>query len=138
MIVYLDSSVILSYLLKQNNALSPWGEWREVCVSQINQLEALRTFYRLRLEKLIDDQKLTELMQEYKKVTEQAQIIELDAGVLEYAEKPFPTILRALDAIHLASALCWQEDQKKELLFLTHDIQLGRAALASGLQAKGF
>lgn len=138
MIVYLDSSVILSHLLKQKNALNPWGEWKEVCVSQINQLEAFRTFYRLRMEKVIDDEKLTELIQKYRKVTEQAQIIQLDASVFENAERPFATPIKALDAIHLASALLWQEDQDKELVFVTHDIQLGRAALASGLKAKGF
>lgn len=138
MIVYLDSSVVLSYLLKQTNALKPWGEWTRVCLSQVNQLEAYRTFYRLRIMGLVDDERLAILFQEYRKVTEQAEIIEVNRAVLERAEKPFPTVIGSLDAIHLASALLWQESERKELVFLTHDAQLGRAAIASGLQAKGF
>lgn len=138
MIVYLDSSVVLSYLLKQPNALKTWGEWKSACLSQINQLEAFRTFHRLRMQQVIDDQKTTALVQEYRKITEQSEIIELNSAVLEYAERPFATVIGSLDAIHLASALLWQEDRQKDILFLTHDIQLGRAALSSGLRAKGF
>jgi hypothetical protein len=50
------------------------------------------------------------------------------------------TIYRSpLDAIHLATALLWQESGRARLQGLfTHDVELGRAARAVGLVAVGF
>src|SRR5678815_3702734 len=48
--------------------------------------------------------------------------------VLARASQPLPTPLGTLDAIHLASALLWQEKERKELVMATHDTaaSLGR------------
>ena len=47
------------------------------------------------------------------------------------AAEPFPTLVRTLDAIHLASALLARE-QIPDLRFATHDDELGLAARAVG------
>jgi hypothetical protein len=43
-----------------------------------------------------------------------------------------------LDAIHLATALIWQESDRTRLdSILTHDVELGRAARSVGFTALG-
>jgi hypothetical protein len=59
--------------------------------------------------------------------------IPVSAGVLNRAEEPFPTVLGTLDALHLSSLLLAQQSEGIELTLLTHDLQLGRAALACGV-----
>jgi hypothetical protein len=47
------------------------------------------------------------------------------------------TPLGTLDAIHLASALPWCSERQQRLVMATHDIALGLAARASGLEVIG-
>ena len=64
------------------------------------------------------------------------KIIPIEAGVLERAEEPFPTLLGSLDALHLATALLTRS-QVPELLFATHDGGLATAARAVGFSVLG-
>ena len=64
-------------------------------------------------------------------------LIALNEAVLDRAERSFPTVLGALDALHLASALLYMESRKTVLVFLTHDLQLGLAAQAVGMATQG-
>jgi hypothetical protein len=41
-----------------------------------------------------------------------------------------------LDAIHIASALLWVQENEAPLVFLTHDEQQARAAMACGLDVQ--
>jgi hypothetical protein len=63
-------------------------------------------------------------------------LIVLDAAVLERAADPFPTAVGTLDALHLASALAARTIEP-ELVFATHDRELGLAAHASGFRVAG-
>ena len=45
--------------------------------------------------------------------------------------------LKTLDAIHLASAILWQQQEEVDILFLTHDEQLAKGALAMGFKVLG-
>jgi hypothetical protein len=56
--------------------------------------------------------------------------------VLRRASAPMPAVVGSLDAIHLATALLWQEENDDELEFLTHDRQLAIAAGACGLSVR--
>ena len=53
--IYLDTSVILRYLLNQKPLIEGWGMWDEVWTSELMGLEARRTFDRLRLTGYLDD-----------------------------------------------------------------------------------
>ena len=48
---------------------------------------------------------------------------------------PFPAIVRALDAIHLSTAIMWAKNTDA-LVFFTHDRQLGKAAQAYGFDVQ--
>jgi hypothetical protein len=57
--------------------------------------------------------------------------------ILERAAQPLPTVLGTLDAIHLSTALLWQEVEAEAVSFATHDLALARAAQACGLAVIG-
>ena len=58
--------------------------------------------------------------------------------ILDRAAQSFPTVLGSLDAIHLASALAVADPgEESSFTFLTHDIQLARAAMTVGYGIAG-
>ena len=62
-------------------------------------------------------------------------LIELGPAVKERAAGPFLTVIGTLDAIHLASAILWQQaDPEMELAILTADRQLALCARSLGLR----
>lgn len=63
-------------------------------------------------------------------------LVALDTPILQRAAEPFPTLLRSLDAIHLATALGLRE-RSEDLHFATHDAELASAARAVGLPVEG-
>ncbi len=62
--------------------------------------------------------------------------VPIQSQILQRAASAFPTVLGTLDAIHLATALVWVETKNETLTFLTHDVELGIAARACGLEVK--
>lgn len=135
--VYLDTSVILRKLLGEPGALPRWGRWSEGCTSRLTRLEALRTLDRLRLQGGLDDAELVEKRRLLRQVLDATDLIALNETVLDRAERSFPTVLGTLDAVHLASALLYMESRKTALVFLTHDLRLGLAAQAAGMETQG-
>ena len=65
------------------------------------------------------------------------ELIDLDSQVLNRAAQPMPTAMGTLDAIHLATALLWQESEGIAVTFATHDQTLARGARAHGLLTIG-
>jgi hypothetical protein len=60
-------------------------------------------------------------------------IIEIGSAVKTRAADSFPTIIGTLDAIHLATALLWQEIAGESVSIWTHDRQLALCASAMGM-----
>lgn len=58
-------------------------------------------------------------------------LLPLDDQILDKATELEPTVLRSLDALHLATALSIREEVG---VFLTYDERLGRAAEGQGLR----
>jgi len=98
----------------------------------------MRAMDRLRLLGKMTDADLAEGVQNLGKTLSKVDTLNLNSFVLNRAAQSYPTVIGTLDAIHLASAFLWQRRYQKEILFLTHDIQLGRAAQAMGMKAIGF
>lgn len=138
MIVYLDSSVILRFVLQQPDLLPDWGKWDLALTSELSRIEAFRTMDRVRLEGRLDDQGLSEYVVRLNTSLSRLDEILLERPILSRAALAFPTVMGTLDALHVASALLWQEQTRKELVFLTHDGRQGIGARALGLQTSGF
>ena len=58
-------------------------------------------------------------------------------SILRRAGEPYPVELKTLDTVRLATALMWRDRHAPDLVFATHDRQLGRAAAALGLEVVG-
>ena len=131
--VYLDASVVLRRILRQPGAVQGWVNWELAVTSELMQLEALRTFDRLRIAGKTSDSELASCHQELRVYTSRCQVVPIHWGILQRAAGPFPTPLGALDAIHLATALIWMEVNSEELTLLTHDAGLAICARACGV-----
>jgi predicted nucleic acid-binding protein len=132
MIFYLDSSVVLRPLLAQPKSLQGWGKWTTAYSSELLGLECRRAIDRLRLEALFDDQQVAEAMEQLSRIERTIKRIRLSRSILQGASRTMPTIVKTLDAIHLASAIAIRERRGIELLFATHDNQQATAARALG------
>lgn len=136
--VYLDSSVILRYVFQQPGVLAGWEQWETAFTSELCRVEGFRALDRVRLEGRMDDKTLAECLERIEKTLSRVEEVGLDRRILSRASQAFPTVLGALDAIHVASALLWRDENREELGFLTHDLRQGIGARAVGLQASGF
>lgn len=139
MIVYLDTSVVLRMLFAEPEPLQAWGKWQRVYSSELLGVEARRMIDRLRLESVLDDESVVEAeAQEALRWMEQSMgSIRLTRPVLKRASLPLATEVKTLDAIHLASALIFQERRSRNLIFATHDRQQAVAARALGFEVLG-
>ena len=106
-------------------------------VSALAEVECLRTLDRLRLLQGLSDNQVARLRETVFRVLEAVEVVELDRPVLRRAEQPLPTALGTLDAIHLATALMWQEQWGENMIMATHDNALATAARSCGLQVIG-
>ena len=88
MIVYLDTSVILSRFLGENNALSSWGNWEKSFTSLLTRVEFLRTIDRMRLEGRIDDPERVALHQQFYLLWEAMYRIPISSPILGRAADP--------------------------------------------------
>lgn len=138
MIVYLDTSVILRRLFGQTPALETWGKWSEAIVSELVRVESLRGVDRQRLLGCLTEDQVADSVSNLTEILSRTVFVKVSQSILEVASRSYPTVIGTLDAIHLATAQNWQESQNEEILFITHDLQLGRAARAIGLKSAGF
>ena len=132
MIVYLDSSVVLRRLLAQPGVLLSWGTWTAAYSSDLLAVECRRVIDRLRLEGLYDDAQVARAMEQLTEIERTIHRLRLSRSVIHEASRTMPTIVKTLDAIHLASAILIRERRAIELLFATHDAQQAVAARALG------
>ena len=137
MIAYVDASVLLRVGLEQPNALPEWGAIEQGISSALITTESLRTLDRLRLRTHLQDAQVAERPATLLALLSSLELVDVDIAVLSRAAQPLPTELGTLDAIHLASALLWQETTGTDLVMATHDSALGLAAQAHGLKVIG-
>jgi predicted nucleic acid-binding protein len=132
MIVYLDSSVVLRVLLRQTRILRSWGTWETAYSSELLGVECRRAIDRLRLDGLYDDEQVAVATEKLAAIERTINRLRLSASVVRGASATMPTIVKTLDAIHLATASIIRERLGIDLVFVTHDVQQAVAARALG------
>lgn len=138
MTVYLDTSVVLSWLLNQDPSIEEWGVWQAAYTSEICGVEFHRTIDRLRLGGDLDDRERAFLHERFATFWNSVYRVRVSTSLLTRASQPSPTVVGTLDAIHLTSALAVQEKRDRQIdEFLTHDGQLATAARAVGFAVRG-
>jgi len=114
-------------------------EWRSVDIaltSEVTRVEALRTIDRARIEMRLSDRDVAERRSLVLETLEGFHLAHLDPVVLDRAAEPFPTLVRTLDAIHLATALL-SRSEHQGLIFATHDAAQAIAARSVGFRVIG-
>lgn len=94
--IYLDTSVVLAHLLAEDRTPPP-ELWRETLVS--NRLLEYEVWVRINARRLGDSHG-----EHVRGALARVGVLEMVGPVLERALSPFPTAVRTLDALHLASA----------------------------------
>jgi predicted nucleic acid-binding protein len=137
-IAYVDSSVLLRVVFGEPGQLAEWRRLDRGVASELARVECLRALDRQRLRGSLGDEEVARRHAAVFQTLDRLYLVPLTAEVLSRAAQPFPTSLGTLDAIHLATALLWQEsDQARLESLLTHDLELGRAARAMGFATLG-
>jgi predicted nucleic acid-binding protein len=137
MIAYVDSSVVLRLILGQRDALAEWPQVERGVASELVEIECLRTIDRLWLAGEVTAESSVALREAIYRLTGTLEVVGLTRPVLARASQPLPTPLGTLDALHLSTALLCAETLDLDLVMLTHDRTLARAAVASGLESLG-
>jgi predicted nucleic acid-binding protein len=133
---YIDTSVLLRVVLGEPNRLREWRSIDLAVSSELIRVEALRTMDRARIRLRLQDETLAEQRAAALSLLDSFHLARVESAVLERASEPFPTLLRTLDAIHLATALLLRPEYQ-DLVFATHDAELATAARAVGFRVVG-
>jgi predicted nucleic acid-binding protein len=134
---YFDTSVIVKNYLKETGSqrARQLFRTRQVITSAIAGLESISAFKRTLASGAIDEKAYTAVVRQFQKHREKFKRVELTAEILETAEKYIVGFnVRALDAIHLASAVRIDPRFPKRLPFVTADSVQRNAALQLGLE----
>jgi predicted nucleic acid-binding protein len=104
---YLDTSVVLAWLLEGSDVLTPLDGSRWVASSRLLWTEVARGLYRALQTDRLSAVATTEAQHRFTRLSPRIATIRLTEPVLRRAEGPYPVVVRSLDAIHLASAEHW-------------------------------
>lgn len=135
MTTYVDASVLLRIVLGEPEPLAVWPSISPVS-SELIRVECLRVIERARLSLRIGDEQSARHRADVLEALDAFVLAPVSRPVLERAADPFPTSLRTLDAIHLATAIELRSDFT-DLSLATHDHELAIAARAVGFEVYG-
>ena len=133
MIAYIDTSVLLRVVLKQDLPLKEWDDLEGGVSSSLLAVEGYRTFDQLWHRDELTDSELAEKRILFATFLPHLEIQPIDERVLELASQPLPTPPATLDALHLATAMLYRAGQppdERPIYFATHDVALAAAAKA--------
>jgi predicted nucleic acid-binding protein len=125
---YVDSSVILRVLKGQKDAWKDWGRWEKAYCSTILRIECRRFIDRMRLENGWRDDDVAVAGVQLRRLERVLTWVRLSGAIMDRAALPMPTVIKTLDAIHIATASLVRERLQPTLVFVTHDQQQAKAA----------
>ncbi len=137
MICYFDSSVVLRKVLHAPGVLREWPEVKRGVASLLVEVECMRTFDRLFHQGDLSANQVMAKRTEIYRLMDSLVVIHPTPAILSRAGQPFPLPVKTLDAIHLASALAYRDENSVPIVLATHDRRLALAARASGLTVIG-
>lgn len=137
MLAYIDSSVLLRFILTEAERLKEFKKVEYAVSSKLLQVECLRTIDRYKIGMNIPDEQIAKVISKLYESLEHIELIPMTDIILERASQPFPTSLATLDAIHLASLIEWKANFSKNIIMMTHDKELGQASRSIGFEVLG-
>ena len=137
MIAYIDTSVLLRIVLREQGALEDLRAYDALVSSELIAVESARTIDRLRIQGSLTAPEAAERVNAVNEWLEAIDLVLLRPPVLGRASEPMPLPIGTLDAIHLATALIWRDRMGPLPEMATHDAALGAAARTFGFDVRG-
>ena len=135
---YVDASALLRVLFSEPGPSAPLTTGDAVVSSRLVEVETFRAIDRARLIGDLDDAETAVKRKELADLLGILDLAPIDDTVIERARHSFAVNVRALDAIHVATAeILAAEAEGEPLEFWTHDDRQATAALSRGLTVKG-
>ncbi len=134
---YFDTSVLVKRYVNERGSRPARGLLRRFRVVSciLAPLEGLSTCARLKATGELSESAFSAVIARIGTDRRQWELIELNAPILERAEEVLQrTQLRTLDALHVASALVFQDRSSATLPFVTADERQNQAAQRMGLR----
>jgi predicted nucleic acid-binding protein len=134
--LYLDSSPLVDIMLGEERALGDWPP-AEAWSSVLAEVEIARVLDRFRLERRLLGGQLTSAWEAWASMRPAIAFVPLNSAILALASAPMPTVVRALDSLHVTTAVYIRQRLQPDLVFATHDRQQALAAEAAGFDVVG-
>ena len=135
---YVDASAVLRLVFAEPGPSVPLTPGERLVSSELVQVETFRAVDRERLLGNLDDEQTAVKRKELTDLLAMLDLASIDTAVIERAKSPFAVNVRALDAVHVATAEVLTGEAGGEALeFWTHDTRQATAALSRGLTVRG-
>jgi predicted nucleic acid-binding protein len=135
---YVDASAVLRLLFTEPGPAVRLSAGDRGASSELIEVEAFRAVDRERLLGNLDDSQTALKRKELADLVAMLDLVPVDSTVIHRAKSSFAVNVRALDAIHVATAeLLTAEAGGESLEFWTHDDRQAIAALSRGLTVYG-
>ena len=141
--VYVDASVILRVVMDEPRQVAEWDSFEDPITSALAEVEGLRTIERAtrrathpRRRPIAEAEANLARLRLYETMEMFARV-EVEPAILARAGR-LAGPLGTLDALHLATALAWQDRTGTAPVMATHDPELGAAAASHGLRVIGW
>ena len=135
---YVDASAVLRVLFSEPGPAIPLAAGDRVVSSHLVEVEAFRAVDRERLLGNVDDAQTAVKRKELSDLLAMLDLAPIDRVVIDRAKSSFAVNVRALDAIHVATAEVLAAEADGEAVeFWTHDDRQATAALSRGLTVRG-
>ena len=135
---YVDASAVLRILFVESGPSVPLKSGEHVVSSRLIEVEAFRAVDRERLLGNLSDAETAIKRKELSDLLAMTDLAPVDDMVIYRAKGSFAVNLRAIDAIHVATAeLLAAATEGEPLEFWTHDERQATAALSRGLTVCG-
>jgi len=135
---YVDASAVLRLLFAGPGPTVSLAPGDRVASSQILEVEAFRAVDRERMVGKLDDTQTATKRKELVDLLAMLDLVVVDRHVIDRAKSSFAVNVRALDAIHVATAeAVAAETGDDPLEFWTHDDRQANAAASRGLTVRG-
>ena len=133
MIAFVDTSVVLRFVLEGDISLHQAFAATVTACSELLWIESMRVAQRFRLDGGLDDKNLAEAVSRIAACYSSFRVYLLDEEIKQTAAGPFPTVIGTLDALHLACARRAARHYPGEtLLVFSYDRQMNLCAQALG------
>lgn len=135
---YVDSSAILRLIFQEPRPTVVMTPGVIAASSRLAEIETFRAVDRERLLGRLDDGQTAIKRKELADLLSMLDLVPIEDQVIERARASFAVNVRAMDAIHVATAeLLAREASGEPLEFWTHDLRQANAALSRGLAVHG-